>query len=126
MTKKMAAKTRRRTRPRETVESPGAPSKLPSGDPALYEGINDWFRAVQGRVPLQMAAGIQQLMNAESITFHEAYARLVDSGNIIPIEPKRSTRSSAKPKKRSASGSGRKRAPARAAKSASAKKSRNR
>jgi hypothetical protein len=72
----------------------------PSTDPADYATLNDWFHVVKGRVPLQMVAGIQQLMNAEKITFHAAYQRLVASENIIEVTPERTARKSTKTKAR--------------------------
>jgi hypothetical protein len=55
-------------------------------DVSKYKTVGEWYRAVRGRVPIQMPAGIQKLMDAEGLTFPEAYAKLVQCGAIIEID----------------------------------------
>jgi hypothetical protein len=57
-------------------------------DVSKYKTLSEWYADVKGRVPLQMVAGLDNLMRTEGITFPEAYARLVDRRAIIEIEPK--------------------------------------
>ena len=72
---------------------PVDPRKLPRSIRILrmpfggYESVSDWYRHHSGRVPIQMAWGIDQRMKQTGETFTEAWTALVNAGAIILIEP---------------------------------------
>jgi len=52
---------------------------------STYDTVGEWFADHHGYVPIQMAAGIDQLMRRTGCTFVEAYGRLVTAGKIIHV-----------------------------------------
>ena len=55
-------------------------------DVSKYTSVAEWYRDFKGRVPIQMAAGLDDLMRERKISFPEAYALLVERGAIIEID----------------------------------------
>ena len=55
-------------------------------DVSKYKTVGEWYRDHRGRVPIQMAAGLDKLMKEEGLSFPEAYAKLVAAGAIIEID----------------------------------------
>jgi hypothetical protein len=55
-------------------------------DPLTYTSVSEWFRDYQGRVPIQMAHGLDRYMQRTGATFAEAYAALRGAGAIIELE----------------------------------------
>ena len=72
---------------REPYELPQEPGHLCRRDDPTYESVSDWYRHHIGRVPIQMAWGIDQRMKRTGETFAEAWTALVKAGRIILIEP---------------------------------------
>lgn len=70
-------------------DSAGASDTPRTKDISDYRTVGEWYADYRGRVPIQMAAGLDRLMQSEGISFHEAYRRLVERGRIIetPQEP---------------------------------------
>lgn len=55
-------------------------------DVSKYTSVGQWYADFKGRVPIQMAAGLDSLMRERNISFPEAYALLVERGAIIEID----------------------------------------
>ena len=55
-------------------------------DVSKYQTVGEWYAEHRGRVPIQMAAALDTLMKDESLTFPDAYARLVAAGRITEID----------------------------------------
>ena len=69
-----------------SVVSPRRFGSAFSMDVSTFNTVGEWYAAYRGRVPIQMAAALQRLVNDEGLSFPEAYRRLVERGAIIEIE----------------------------------------
>jgi hypothetical protein len=55
---------------------------------STYASVGEWYDDYHGYVPIQMAAGLSQLMRKHpELTFPEAYASLLRAGAIIELQP---------------------------------------
>jgi hypothetical protein len=64
----------------------GGATLLIVDDMSRFRTVGEWYAAYRGRVPIQMAAGLERLMSETGCTFPEAYARLVERGSIIETD----------------------------------------
>jgi hypothetical protein len=54
-------------------------------DVSQFKTVGEWYGANRGRVPTQMAAGLEKAMRETGLSFPETYALLVARGAIIEI-----------------------------------------
>lgn len=51
-----------------------------------YASVGEWYEAHRGRVPIQAAAALSQLVREQHMSFAEAFRTLVDRGALILID----------------------------------------
>ena len=56
-------------------------------DVSRFRTVGEWYREFHGRVPIQMAAGLDRIMREEGVTFPRAYELAVERGQVIHVDP---------------------------------------
>jgi hypothetical protein len=51
-----------------------------------YASVGEWYEAHRGRVPIQAAQALSQLVRERQVSFADAFRTLVDAGALILIE----------------------------------------
>ena len=54
---------------------------------STYATVGEWYRDYHGYVPIQMAAGLDQLIRRTGMSFPDAYRALLQAGKIIHVDP---------------------------------------
>jgi hypothetical protein len=55
-------------------------------DVSRFRTVGEWCGEYRGRVPVQMAAGLERMMSETGSSFPEVHARLVARGSILEID----------------------------------------